>query len=93
MTERGSVAEQSTHETQDGGQSRSERRGFFSRIMLFLRQVVDEIRKVVTPTREELLKMTGVVLVFVIIVIAVVFVLDWLFGQGASFLFGGQETV
>ncbi len=69
----------------------AEKRGIFARIMMFLRQVVDEMRKVVTPTRQELIKMTGVVLVFVVIVIALVSLLDWLFGMGASWVFGGSD--
>ncbi|MDO5635461.1 MAG: preprotein translocase subunit SecE [Micrococcus sp.] len=66
----------------------AQRRGFFSGIILFLRQVVDELRKVVTPTRDELLRMTGVVLAFVAIMILLVMGLDWLFGTGAGFTFG-----
>jgi len=69
----------------------AEKRGFIARIMMFLRQVVDEMRKVVTPTRQELIKMTGIVLVFVVIVIALVSLLDWLFGMGASWVFGGSD--
>lgn len=61
--------------------------------MLFLRQVVDELKKVVTPTREELIKMTGVVLVFVVFVILLVTGLDWLFGTGASFIFGNPDAL
>ncbi len=68
----------------------AEKRGFFARIMMFLRQVIDEMRKVVTPTRQELIKMTGVVLVFVVIIIALVSLLDWLFGMGASWVFGSS---
>jgi preprotein translocase subunit SecE len=49
---------------------------------------VDELRKVVTPTREELVKLTGIVLVFVILMIMLVSLLDFLFGTGASFVFG-----
>lgn len=82
--------------TTDGGSkkaSNSPERGFFARLMLFFRQVIDELRKVVTPTREELVKMTGVVLVFVVIVILLVTLLDWLFGMGASFVFGTPESV
>ena len=48
---------------------KADKRGFFARIALFLRQVVDELRKVVTPTREELVKLTGIVLAFVILMI------------------------
>ncbi|HRO29991.1 MULTISPECIES: preprotein translocase subunit SecE [Micrococcaceae] len=64
------------------------KRGFFGRIGLFLRQVVDELRKVVTPTREELVKLTGIVLAFVILMILLVSLLDFVFGTGASFVFG-----
>ena len=69
----------------------AEKRGFFARIMMFLRQVIDEMRKVVTPTRQELIKMTGTVLVFVVIIIALVSLLDWLFGMGASWVFGSSD--
>lgn len=63
-------------------------RGFFGRIGLFLRQVVDELKKVVTPTREELVKLTGVVLAFVVLMMLLVTGLDWVFGQAATFTFG-----
>lgn len=73
------------------GSDKPQKRGVFGRLMLFLRQVVDELKKVVTPTREELIKMTGVVLVFVVIVVLLVTGLDWLFGTGASFIFGTPD--
>ncbi len=63
-------------------------RGFFGRISLFLRQVVDELKKVVTPTREELVKLTGVVLAFVVLMMLLVTGLDWVFGQLATLTFG-----
>ncbi|CAM3700986.1 preprotein translocase subunit SecE [Micrococcus flavus] len=66
----------------------SQRRGPFGRIVLFLRQVVDELRKVVTPTSEELIRMTGVVLAFVAVMILLVMGLDWVFGTLAGLLFG-----
>ena len=66
-----------------------QRRGLFARITLFLRQVVDELRKVVTPTSEELLRTTGVVLAFVAFMILLVMGLDWVFGTVAGLLFGG----
>lgn len=65
-----------------------QRRGLFARIALFLRQVVDELRKVVTPTSEELLRTTGVVLAFVAFMILLVMGLDWVFGTVAGLLFG-----
>ncbi|AEG43427.1 preprotein translocase subunit SecE [Isoptericola variabilis] len=63
-------------------------RNVFSRIALFVRQVVAELRKVVTPTRSELLNYTGVVLVFVTVVMLFVTVLDYLIGRGTLALFG-----
>ena len=59
---------------------RAEKRGPFARIALFIRQVIAELRKVVTPTRRELFSYTGVVLVFVVIMMALVSLLDWVFG-------------
>lgn len=69
-------------------QQRAERRNPFGRIALFLRQVIAELRKVVTPTRKELITYTGVVLAFVIIMMALVSGLDLLFGFGVSYVFG-----
>ncbi|CAN5243029.1 preprotein translocase subunit SecE [soil metagenome] len=71
---------------------RAERRGPFSRVSLFLRQVVNELKKVVTPTRRELFSYTGVVLVFVIIMMALVYGLDYLFGFGVAWVFGNGDT-
>jgi len=62
--------------------------GFFARIALFVRQVIAELKKVVTPSRTELLKMVGVVLVFVLLVMLFVGLIDYLIGQGAFWLFG-----
>jgi len=67
---------------------RAERRSPFARIALFIRQVFAELRKVVTPTRRELFSYTGVVLVFVIIMMALVYGLDWVFGFGVAWVFG-----
>jgi preprotein translocase subunit SecE len=67
---------------------RAERRSPFARIALFIRQVLTELRKVVTPTRRELFSYTGVVLVFVIIMMAIVYGLDQLFSLGVTWVFG-----
>jgi preprotein translocase subunit SecE len=61
---------------------------FLSGITLFLKQVVAELKKVVTPTRKELFSYTGVVLVFVVIMMALVYGLDQLFGWIVVFVFG-----
>ncbi|WP_231554359.1 preprotein translocase subunit SecE [Arthrobacter sp. L77] len=65
-------------------------RGFFGRIMLFIRQVFAELGKVVTPTRRELVRFTITVLVFVIIMMLIVTGLDLVFGAGALWVFGGS---
>ena len=67
---------------------RAERRGPFSRIALFLQQVVNELKKVVTPTRRELFSYTGVVLAFVIVMMALVYGLDYGFGWLVAWVFG-----
>jgi preprotein translocase subunit SecE len=67
---------------------RAERRSPFARLALFVRQVIAELRKVVTPTRRELLGYTGVVLVFVVIMMALVGGLDWVFSLLVTWVFG-----
>ena len=67
--------------------------GLFARIALFLRQVIGELRKVVTPTRKELINMTIVVLVFVVIMMAIVTGLDLAFGKAVLWIFGGAGPV
>lgn len=60
----------------------------FARIALFVRQVVAELKKVVSPTRSELLTYTAVVLVFVLVVMAFVTVLDLGIGKLMFWVFG-----
>lgn len=67
---------------------RAARRSPFARIALFIRQVVAELKKVVTPTRRELFTFTGVVLVFVIIMMGIVYGLDQLFSWLVTWAFG-----
>ncbi|MCA1943160.1 MAG: preprotein translocase subunit SecE [Yonghaparkia sp.] len=71
---------------------RAEKRGPFGRIALFLRQVINELSKVVTPTRRELVTYTLVVLVFVIIMMAIVSGLDIVFLWLVRFVFGDGTT-
>jgi preprotein translocase subunit SecE len=73
-----------THDAQSG----KERRNVFARIALFVRQVVGELRKVVTPTRSELVNYTIVVIVFVTVAMLFVTALDYLVGRGVFWLFG-----
>ena len=69
---------------------RDERRGPFARIALFVRQVFTELSKVVRPTRRELLSYTGVVIVFVAVMTAIVTLLDYGFGKGILYALGGK---
>ncbi|KZE91912.1 preprotein translocase subunit SecE [Microbacterium sp. TNHR37B] len=71
-----------------GGVSREKKLNFFQRIALFIRQVFAELRKVVTPTRQELGKFTAVVLGFVVVMMAVVYGLDLLFTAVVNVVFG-----
>jgi preprotein translocase subunit SecE len=67
---------------------RGARGNWFSRIGLFYRQVVAELRKVIWPSRKELGTYTSVVLVFVIAVTSIVGVLDLLFTKLVLRVFG-----
>ena len=68
--------------------ARDSKRGPFARLSLFFKQVIAELRKVVTPTRKELLSYTGVVLVFVVIMMAIVSAFDWVFALAVTYVFG-----
>jgi preprotein translocase subunit SecE len=64
------------------------RRSPGARLGLFYRQVIAELRKVVWPTRSQLITYTAVVLVFVAFIIAVISVLDLGFGWVVLEVFG-----
>ena len=66
----------------------ADKHGMFSAIARFFREVMGELRKVVTPTRKELFNYTGVVLVFVMIMIGIVWTLDMAFSWFVLNLFG-----
>jgi preprotein translocase subunit SecE len=55
---------------------------------LFVRQIVAELRKVIWPTRRELITYTAAALVFVLIMLAIVSGLDWLLQRGVFWVFG-----
>ncbi len=50
--------------------------------------MVAELRKVIWPSRKQLVTYTIVVLVFVSFMVALVALLDFVFAQGVLFLFG-----
>ena len=70
---------------------RATRRNPFSRFALFVRQVFAELRKVITPTRKELINFTIVVLVFVSIMMALVWALDQLSSWLVLIVFGNPR--
>jgi preprotein translocase subunit SecE len=74
-------------------QERAEKRNPLGRVALFIRQVIAELKKVVTPTRKELLSFTAVVLVFVVIMMAIVSGLDYAFSWLVSIVFGDGTFV
>jgi len=70
------------HEEREG-------RSIFGRIALFVRQVISELRRVVTPTREELIRYIWVVISFVAVMMVLVFMFDLGFGWLSQKVFGG----
>ena len=68
------------------------RRGIFFRVINFIREVVAELRKVIWPTRKELITYTAVVVVFVTIMLTVVGLLDFGFAKIVLWVFGDKTT-
>jgi preprotein translocase subunit SecE len=64
------------------------RPGLFARLFRFLREVVSELRKVIWPTRKQMITYTAVVLVFVAFMVAVIAGLDLALTKGVLALFG-----
>ena len=58
---------------------RKRARGPIARIILFIRQVLGELKKVTRPTWAELRNYTFVVLGFVIVVMMIIVLFDWAF--------------
>jgi len=71
-----------------GGGRGARRPGRGNRIATYNRQVVAELRKVIWPTRNELVTYTIVSLVFVTAMVALVALYDFLFTKGVLSVFG-----
>jgi preprotein translocase subunit SecE len=69
-------------------EARPARVSLFGKLARFLREVVAELRKVIWPTRNQLVTYTIVVLVFVSFMVALVWLLDLAFAQGVQYVFG-----
>jgi preprotein translocase subunit SecE len=64
------------------------RTGIFGRIGGFVREIIAELRKVIWPTRRELLTYTAVVIAFVTVMTAIVALLDYGFAKGVLYSLG-----
>jgi preprotein translocase subunit SecE len=64
------------------------RTGVLGLIGRFFREIISELRKVIWPTRRELLTYTAVVIVFVTIITTIVALLDYGFAKLILFSFG-----
>jgi preprotein translocase subunit SecE len=64
------------------------RRSPVQRVALYYKQIVNELRKVIWPTRTELVTYTIVSLVFVSAMIAIVALFDYAFGKAVLAVFG-----
>ncbi len=62
--------------------------GPLARLSLYWRQVVAELRKVIWPTRRELITYTTVALFFITVMVALVAVFDLVFAKGVLEIFG-----
>ena len=89
------MTDTSTADTRGSGRARkpARKRGnpvgrLFGAIGLFVSQILDELRKVVRPTRHELITYTSVVIVFVVAVMLIVSLLDFGFGKLVLWVFG-----
>lgn len=64
------------------------KRSFFARVVIFVRQVIAELKKVVTPTRSELMTYTLVVIAFVAVVMVFITIIDFGIGKVVLWMFG-----
>ena len=74
-----------------GGDRKSGKRakkGLFARMAVFYRQIIAELRKVVWPSRGELIQYTTVVVVFVVTIMLLVYGLDTAFAKLSLLVFG-----
>lgn len=60
----------------------------FMRIGLFIKQIIDEMRKVVTPTRKQLFYWSLASFIFVVLLMVLVTLMDTGLGKLAFLIFG-----
>jgi preprotein translocase subunit SecE len=76
----------STASTRGSAEEKSPRG--LGKILLFIRQVIDELRKVVRPSRDELVNYTIALIVFLVILMAFVVGVDQLTQRAVDWVFG-----
>jgi len=74
--------------TPSRGSNVATRPNMFQRLGLFLREVVAELRKVIWPSRNQMVTYTIVVIIFVSFMVALVAGLDLVFAKGVLAVFG-----
>ena len=88
MTDVSAETRGSGRTSRKGGRSGNPVSRFFHALSLFVSQILDELRKVVRPTRNELWNYTLVVIVFVAFMMALVSGLDLAFSKLVGLVFG-----
>lgn len=63
-----------------------------ARLLRFLREVVAELRKVIWPTRQDLIRYTIITVVFVSIIVTFVAALDYGLAKAVLYLFGDPDA-
>ena len=61
---------------------------FFSKIGKFFKDLKAEIKKVIWPTKKQLINNTGIVIIAILIIGAGIWILDYLFSWGFQALMG-----
>ncbi len=91
------MSEQRTATPRDSSAARRQSRAggnvltrMFRAVALFVSQILDELRKVVRPTRRELTTYTAVVIVFVSVIMLLVFGLDTIVTRLVFWVFAGS---
>ena len=97
MSESAGTASAARGDSGPGGSARVGKKrdggpGRIRSIGVFYKQVVAELRKVIWPTRKELITYTTVVLAFVVFMVLLVSLFDFAFSQLVLKVFGGSTT-
>ena len=95
MSESAGTASAARGDSGPGGSARVGKKrdggpGRIRSIGVFYKQVVAELRKVIWPTRKELVTYTSVVLAFVVFMVLLVSAFDFAFSQLVLAVFGGS---